>query len=261
METRNRMENTEMKRIDPHMIRVPEVQNEASIEDPYENKNTVPHRLSAAVENMQAQRIHLNNPDTPVISKDNTKNAERQWKHSRTGSEGPSFTHHTLSINYMNIMETVKKDNLYIGAKQDGDVELFMHKTEFALNSTKQLIVAVHERLSGEIVGLQDTIKHLPDIDDITQKISAFWSQVGDLKKWKDRVVDLTQENKTLLSELRRSRRDDLVLKSPIRISPNKHKIRKESFKSPGIQQVRKLDSLPTVTSPYMTQRIIMSSY
>ena len=109
METRNRMENTEMKRIDPHMIRVPEVQNEASIEDPYENKNTVPHRPSAAIENMQAQRIPLNNPDTPVISKDNIKNAETQWKHSRTGSEGPSFTHHTLQINYMNIMEIAKK--------------------------------------------------------------------------------------------------------------------------------------------------------
>ena len=119
--------------------------------------------------------------------------------------------------------------------------------TEFALNSTKQLIVAVHERLSGEIVGLQDTIKQLPDIGDITQKISAFWSEVGDLKSWKDKVVDLTQENKVLLSELRRSRRDDLVLKSPIRISPNKYKVRKGSFKSPGAQQVRKLDSLPTV--------------
>ena len=69
---------------------------------------------------------------------------------------------------------------------------MFMHKTEFALNSTKQLIVAVHERLSSEIVGLQDTIKRLPDIDDITEKVSAFWSQV-DLKTWKDRVVDLTK--------------------------------------------------------------------
>ena len=159
--------------------------------------------------------------------KDNTKNAERQWKYSRTGSEGPSI-YTPYSVDKVHeYYGNGKKDNLYIAAKQDGDVELFMHKTEFALNSTKQLIVAVHERLSSEIVGLQDTIKRLPDIDDITQKISAFWSQVGDLKKWKDRVVDLTQENKTLLSELRRSRRDDLVLKSPIRISPNKYKIRK----------------------------------
>ena len=91
METRNRMENTEMKRIDPHMIRVPEVKNEASTEDPYENKNTVPHRPSAAIENTRAQHIHLDNPDTPLILKDNTKNAERQWKYSRTGSEGPSI--------------------------------------------------------------------------------------------------------------------------------------------------------------------------
>ena len=234
-----------MKRIDPHMIRVPEVQNEASTEDPYENKNTVPHRPSAAIENTRAQHIHLDNPDTPLILKDNTKNAERQWKYSRTGSEGPSI-YTPYSVDKVHeYYGNGKKDNLYIGAKQDGDVELFMHKTEFALNSTKQLIVAVHERLSSEIVGLQDTIKRLPDIDDITEKISAFWSQVGDLKTWKDRVVDLTQENKTLLSELRRSRRDDLVLKSPIRISPNKHKVRKESFRSPGIQQVRNLIRYP----------------
>ena len=33
---------------------------------------------------------------------------------------------------------------------------------------------------------------------DVSRRLEAFWSQVGDLKNWKDKVVDLTEENKTL---------------------------------------------------------------
>ena len=43
-------------------------------------------------------------------------------------------------------------------------------------------------------------------------------------------IIDDTK-NKTLLSELRRTRQDHLILQSPIRTSPNKYKVRKNNKK------------------------------
>eukprot|EP00943_MAST-04B_sp_MAST-4B-sp1_P007312 g7312.t1 len=121
---------------------------------------------------------------------------------------------------------SAQTNGIYATSLEGRNVDMFIHKTEFALNSTKQLIVAVHERLSGEIVALQDAVKQFSKEGDVSRRIKEFWSQAGDLKKWKNKVVDVTEENKALLAELRRTRHDHLILKSPIRTSPNKYKVK-----------------------------------
>ena len=109
------------------------------------------------------------------------------------------------------------------------DLDLFVNQTEIAMKNAKQLIVAVHERLSGEIQTLQQKLSSVVGADEFDSKIKLFWSKVGDLSAWKNKVVDLTEENDALLKELRRKSPTSHIFTSPKRRSKTKKK--KELFR------------------------------
>ncbi len=237
-ETLSRIQNTGMNPIDPdHIQESPQEAHQAgdpklkilSVTDAIavDSREASPNVSIPKYSRPNSEKRVSYSPEMPTSYTMHSSNygESEKWGKSRDGVGNTPM----LSID--NNISSSDQNRLVATSLEGRNIDMFIHKTEFGLNSTKQLIVAVHERLSSEIVALQDIVKRFSKEGDVSRRLEAFWSQVGDLKNWKDKVVDLTEENKTLLSELRRTRQDHLILQSPIRTSPNKYKVRKNNKK------------------------------
>ena len=110
------------------------------------------------------------------------------------------------------------------------ELDLFVQQTELSLRNSNQLIVAVHERLSNELTNMKTVVNQYVGEGEFDSRMKKFWSEVGDLKHWKNKVVDLSSENELLLKELQRKSPDRLILGSPKRKSAEKKKQKKQKY-------------------------------